>query len=100
MSSAAPPRSAMNDTAASFYDLVRDSEKRRWDGKARRLSSLEVDHQVELGRKLDRQLARFLALENAVNVDCRLANLIDQVRRIRNQPPSFTGPSNAKTDGR
>ena len=36
-----------------------------------RLGSLEVDHQLELGGRLDGQLIRFLAPQDAISIGCR-----------------------------
>ena len=54
-----------------FDDFVGGSEQRRRHVEAERLGSLEVDHQLELRRLLDRQLLRFGSLEDAVDVACR-----------------------------
>ena len=51
-----------------------------------RLRGLEVDHQLILGRRLHRQVGRLLALEDAINIAGRAAVLVDQVRRIGDQP--------------
>src|SRR5215203_6043127 len=51
-----------------FDYLVGASEQRRWHREAERLGGLEVDRQLVLGRVLHRQVSRFLALENTINV--------------------------------
>src|SRR4029434_7818047 len=50
-------------------DLVCPQERRRRDRQARRLGGLEVDHQLELRRLLDGQVAGPGALEDLVHVD-------------------------------
>ena len=47
--------------------------------KADRLRGPEIDHQLVLGRRLHRQIGRFLALEDAVNVARRAAELVGQI---------------------
>jgi hypothetical protein len=50
-----------------------------------RLRSLEVDYQLVLGRRLDRQVGRPLALENAINVTSSLPVGINRVWPITDQ---------------
>src|SRR6516162_11950541 len=52
---------------------------------ARCLCVLEVDDQFVLGRCLYRQLARLLVLKDAIDVSCRAAVLVDEIRPIRDQ---------------
>jgi hypothetical protein len=42
----------------SFDDLVGACQNRRWQVETERLGSLEVDHQLELGRQHNRQITR------------------------------------------
>ena len=67
---AMPPSSAMN-SASSFDHLVGDCEHAWWDCQAERLGSLEIDCQLELGRRLHRQIARPFAFYDAVDVEGR-----------------------------
>jgi hypothetical protein len=46
---------------------VGTSQKQRRHGEPDRLRSLHVDHQIELGRLLDRQIRRLSALEDLVD---------------------------------
>jgi hypothetical protein len=49
------------------------------------LGGLEVDYQLVLGRCLHRQVGRLLALENAIDISCRAAELIDIIGAIGHQ---------------
>ena len=53
--------------------------------EAERLRGLEIDHQLVLGRRLHRQVGGLLALEDAIDVACRLSVLIDSDRPIGDQ---------------
>jgi hypothetical protein len=57
----------------SFDHLVGNREHAGRNREAKRLSGLEVDHQLELGRSQDRQVGGLLALENPTGVDAGLA---------------------------
>jgi hypothetical protein len=49
------------------------------------LGSLEVDDEFELNWRLHREVGRLFALENAVDVSCRLAKLFTAIRTISDQ---------------
>ena len=53
-----------NETVCLFDHLVGAGEQRRRNSKAERFGSLEVEHRFILGRRLHRQISRFLAFEN------------------------------------
>ena len=61
----------------SFDHFIRAGEQRRRHSEAERLSGLEVDDQFVLGRRLHRHVGRLFAFENAIDVACRLSELID-----------------------
>ena len=52
--------------------------------EAQRLGGLEIDDQLELCRRLHWKVGRLLALEDAVDVSCRLAKLFGDIT-IRDQ---------------
>ena len=54
-----------------FDHVVGKGEQLVGHGKAERLCGLEVDHQLELDWGLDGKLARFLALEDAIDIGRR-----------------------------
>jgi hypothetical protein len=48
-----------SNLAALINHLIGASQQRRWDGEPERLGRLEVDHQLEFIRRLDRQVLGF-----------------------------------------
>src|SRR5512132_611351 len=70
-----------------FDHLVGPGEQRRWDRHAQRLGRLEVDDQLELGRLLDRQVARPGALQDLVHEDGRALGHRQQTRAIGHEGP-------------
>jgi hypothetical protein len=65
--------------------LVGAGEQRGRDFEAQRFCGLEVDHQLVLGRRLHRQMARLLALEDAIDVPGRTPELVDEIRPVGDQ---------------
>src|SRR5260370_15128523 len=55
---------------------------------------LEVDHQIERGRRLHRQVGRLLALENAIDVTGGAPELVGQINPIGDQ--ATVGDENAR----
>ena len=79
VSSSAPDPERLSSTnffciARLLFDhLVGDGEQRCRHFDAEQSGGLQVDDKFELGRPDDRQVGRFLALENAAHVDADLA---------------------------
>src|SRR6266487_6824895 len=67
---------------ASFDHLVSAREQRRRYFEVERLSGLQVDRKLELGRLLDRKLGGLLAAQDAVDVGGCLPVLIGQINAI------------------
>ena len=62
------------------------------DARAHRaecLRGLEVNHQLEFGGCLNRQLAWFCALEDAIDIRRRTPLLIGNIRTVRDQAAGF-----------
>ena len=68
---AAQQRTHAPQHGGSLDHLVCEREQGGQDGQAQRGRSLEVDHQIEHRRGLDRQLARVGAPENAIEIGRR-----------------------------
>src|SRR5262249_54436221 len=69
----------------SLDHLVGAGEQRRWHSQPERLRRFQVDHQLIVGRRLYRQIARLLTLKDAVDVAGRLPVLLDLIGSIRDQ---------------
>src|SRR5262249_54691542 len=72
-------------SVALFDHLVGLREQRGRDRYAERLSRLEIDHQLELGRCLHRKVGSLLAPKNTINVPSRTSVLVDPIRSVRDQ---------------
>src|SRR5215831_4256843 len=63
----------MNSRRLSLNHLVGEREHLRRNGKPERFGGLEIDYQLELGRRQHRQISGIRALENLRGVDAALA---------------------------
>ena len=75
-----------------FDHLVGAGQKRRRHGEADRFGGFEVDRELVFRRVLHRQVGRFLALQDAVNVASCATMLVDLIRSVGNQA-TIGGPT-------
>jgi hypothetical protein len=71
----------------SFNRLVEAREQHRRNVEPQRLRGLEIDHKLELGRLLNRQVGGLLPLEDAIDVTGRLPALVGGVTPYDIKPP-------------
>src|SRR6516164_977040 len=83
--SAKSRHSALRYRLALFDHLVGATEQQRWHVEVQRFGGLEIDDQFKLCRRLDREVGRLLALEDAVDVLWHLAKLFDIIRTVGHQ---------------
>src|SRR5215813_1833213 len=57
--------------------------------EAERLGGFQIDHQLELVRSLDGELARFCALEDAVTIGCCTPELAEWINAVGHQAAGF-----------
>src|SRR5262249_733747 len=80
-----PNRTARCTRRASLDPLVGGDLQCQRHLEAERLGSLEVDHQLELGRLNNRQVCRLLALENPAGVNSRLTKYVGDAGSIADE---------------
>src|SRR5262249_50284528 len=68
--------------AALLDDLVRPHLQRLRNRQTKRLGSLEVDEELELGGLLDRKIARLRALENLVHISGGVPKQVGKIRSV------------------
>src|SRR6516225_4281113 len=76
---------ARGPSTPSLDHLVGAGDERWRQVETERLGGFEVEHSFVLGRRLNRQVGRLLALEDTIDVACRAAELVDEIRPVRNQ---------------
>src|SRR5262249_52153892 len=81
----APRPPSPQDDAPSFNHLVPPCEQPRWDSESKCVGSLQIDHQFELGRRLQGKIARISALQDPVDVGCGAAEDIGGIDAVGNQ---------------
>ena len=70
---------------ALFDHLVGAGEQRGRHGETERFGRLEIDHQFEFSWLLHRQVGGFLALEDAIDIDCGAAEQIGSLNSVGDQ---------------
>ena len=78
----------MQQTVPSFDHLVGEQQHGLRDAQPERLRGLDVDHELELGRLLNWQIAGVSALKDAIDVPCCLAELFGEICTVVS-PPDF-----------
>lgn len=73
---------AAQQTAMSFDHLVGRDQQRVRHGEAHRHGGLHVDNQLDLGRRLHRQITRFLSPQNAIDIGPRKSERIVEIRPL------------------
>src|SRR5262245_66316431 len=73
-------------TASLFDHLIRTGEQRRRHSQPKRLRGFQIDNELVLGRRLHRQVSRFLSLEDAIDVAGSAPKLIKIVGPYDSKP--------------
>src|SRR5262245_11084077 len=89
----------MNPPSGSLFDhLVGAGEQRRRHVERQGAGSAEINHQLELRWQLNRQIARFFALENATSIDAQDPIAFLRIRSIAHESPDG-GKFTAEVEG-
>src|SRR5262249_42704075 len=75
--------------AALFDHLVGLGEQGRREGQAERLGGLHVDHELEFGRRLNRQVRWSRPIQDPSDVACRSSNHIGQIGAVAEETASL-----------
>ena len=59
--------------------------------EAESLGGFQIDHQLDLGGRLNWKIGRLLALQDAINVTCRVPDRIDPIRTVGHQATEGDG---------
>src|SRR5579864_7123364 len=68
-----------------FYHLVGGREQGRRDAETERLGGFAIDHKLEFGRLLNREITWICPFQDAINVLRRAPKNIDRVNSIGHQ---------------
>jgi hypothetical protein len=72
MSALCQKRTRAVQQRTSLFDHIVGATEHQWrHGETQRLGGLEVDHQLELSRQLDREVGWLGAFKDTVDVSCR-----------------------------
>src|SRR5215472_1498277 len=80
---------AVQQTVSLFDYVVSELSELQRHIQAERLGGLEVDYQLELGGRLNRQIAWFCALEDAIDIQHGAPVLIGNIWAVRDQAADF-----------
>jgi hypothetical protein len=79
----------INDAPQNLFDhLVGATEEGIWNGEAERFRGFEIDHELDFGRLLERQIGRLFAFEYASSVDASLLKGVIVVGTVAHQAAS------------
>ena len=73
----------------SLNQLISPCDEERRHFETKRFGGLEIDHQLELGRLLDREVAWLRAFEDFVHVGSGLPVGIENARPVRHETPGL-----------
>src|SRR5215813_3520005 len=73
----------------SFDHVVGALPQEQRHVETERLGGFQIDHQLELVRSLDGELARFCALEDAVTIGCCTPELAEWINAVGHQAAGF-----------